>query len=600
MLTAKQWLQDQNLVPLLLAFLADEHPAATQTSAGDFIKAIITISANASQNEQSCIGPNNLTRQLVSEPCIEILVKDMLRGGNPLTVGVGIIIEVIRKNNSDYDPDGVGPDTVPSSSDPIYLGTLLRHFAQHVPDFMDLILSPNHVIIDGDSSKVVKREPLGVASGTKIEPLGFDRFKTCELMAELLHCSNMGLLNERGSEAYVKKRDAERDRLKAEGVLTSHRTPPSATVDMSEDGSGAFNGQTSPGLGESPEEIRKLEVTNNVDDDGFEDVGTSAELADDMKDELADDAIYGLRPKSGEFKHNPQLSRPRIDLDEDFVDEPLTSPRLKALDDKEQELLDDLGAPGLIEQPASPTEGLTTNINDISLTDEKPPPYDETHLEDVTPSSQDRPPKKGVTPPLPQRKKSTDNAPSRIISPHPDDKPPPLFATRSDQTSFADTERPKADSTVSESQDTIDTTLAEEGDSNRSLLMAGNEAEQDFLPHIDEDDDGQPLVGDFLKMMFVEHHVVPTILVSEIDWFCPLESLLLTHLTCRTSSFVFPGTIFSTTSFTMSSSKFSMAAWIEDTILILRSTCSRTDAFPSAWLKVSNEAMKHRPKIICA
>ena len=139
----------------------------------------------------------------------------MLRGGNPLTVGVGIIIEVIRKNNSDYDPDAAGSEIAPSSSDPIYLGTLLRHFAKHVPDFMGLILSPNHVINDGEKPKTVKRESLAVASGTKIEPLGFDRFKTCELMAELLHCSNMGLLNEQGSEAYIQKRDAERERLKA-------------------------------------------------------------------------------------------------------------------------------------------------------------------------------------------------------------------------------------------------------------------------------------------------------------------------------------------------------------------------------------------------
>ena len=510
----EQWLQSQNLVPLLLVFLSDEHPAATQTSAGDFIKAIITISANASQNEQSCIGPNNLTRQLVSEPCIEILVKDMLRGGNPLTVGVGIIIEVIRKNNSDYDPDGVGPDTVPSSSDPIYLGTLLRHFAKHVPDFMDLILSPNHVIIDGETSKTVKREPLSVASGTKIEPLGFDRFKTCELMAELLHCSNMGLLNERGSEAFVKKRDVERDRLKAEGALMSHRPPPSAITDMSEDGSGVFNGRTSPGLGESPEEIRKLEVTNNVDDDGFEDVGSSAELADDMKDEFEDDTIYGLRPESGEMKTKPRQARPRLDLDEDFVDEPLTSPRVEALDEKEQELLEDSDAPASTGQPGSPSEGLTSDIGDISLTNQKPPPYDEALSSKAPSSSQEPPPEKGVAPPLPQRKKSIDEAPPRVISPHPNDRPAPLFASRSEQTSSGEPDRPNIDNDVSESQETIDTTLAEEGDSNRSLVMAGNESEQDYLPQIDEDVDGQPLVGDFLKMMFVEHHVVPTILVS--------------------------------------------------------------------------------------
>lgn len=601
LLTIKQWLQSQNLIPLLLAFLSDEYPAATQTSAGDFIKAIITISANASQNEQSCIGPNNLTRQLVSGPCIEILVQDMLRGGNPLTVGVGIIIEVIRKNNSDYDPDGVGPDTVPSSSDPIYLGTLLRQFAKHVPDFMDLILSPNHVVIDGDTSKTVKRESLGVASGNKIEPLGFDRFKTCELMAELLHCSNMGLLNERGSEAYVKNRDAERDRLKAEGALTSHRPPPSAVTDISEDGSGIFNGRNSPGLGESPEEIRKLEVTNNVEDDGFEDVGTSAELADDMKDEFEDDTVFSLRPKSGEIKTAPQHARPRLDLDEDFVEEPLTSPRLEALDEKEQELLEDLGAPDLIEQPVSPTEAFRSDIDEIKITNEKPPSYDETASTSISPSSQHPPPDKSVAPPLPQRKKSIDTAPSRVISPPSDDKPAPLFANRSDQPPSGDTDRLKTDSIGSESQNTIDTTVAEEGDSNRSLLMTGNNPEQDFLPQIDEDVDGQPLVGDFLKMMFVEHHVVPTILVSFLIGLVPLylpsDPCIFAY---RTSSSASPGTTFSTTSFTMSFNKFSTVAWIVVIIPTSPLTFSKLDAFPSVSWKAKNVATRRKPRITCA
>lgn len=123
----------------------------------------------------------------------------MLHGGNPLTVGVGIVIEVIRKNNSDYDPEnGHNPEAPPTNHDPIYLGTLLRMFAKHVPDFMELILSSKHTVTDGEKTKVTERGKLSSAWGTEIEPLGFDRFKTCELMAELLHCSNMGLLNERG------------------------------------------------------------------------------------------------------------------------------------------------------------------------------------------------------------------------------------------------------------------------------------------------------------------------------------------------------------------------------------------------------------------
>ena len=100
----------------------------------------------------------------------------MLCGGNPLTVGVGIIIEVIRKNNSDYDLENqIGP--VPKNSDPIYLGTLLRQFANHIPQFMGLINNSNQVITQRDGSTTTKKRELKTAFGEKIEPLGFRSFQ---------------------------------------------------------------------------------------------------------------------------------------------------------------------------------------------------------------------------------------------------------------------------------------------------------------------------------------------------------------------------------------------------------------------------------------
>ncbi|KAL8823919.1 MAG: hypothetical protein Q9191_005439 [Dirinaria sp. TL-2023a] len=532
------WLQSQDLIPLLLGYLSEQYPPATQTSAGDFIKAIITISANASQNEQSCIGPNNLTRQLVSESCVQTLINEMLRGGNPLTVGVGTIIEVIRKNNSDYDPDvSAGPDTPPTSSDPIYLGTLLRHFARNIPKFMELILSPTHTVPNGDRTMTIKRKELSVAFGSRIEPLGFDRFKTCELMAELLHCSNMGLLNERGSEAYIKERDAERERLKAEGALAASRPPPSAVTDFSEGAEDFTNGNSTTGLGSgSPEEIRNLEIANNAEDDGFEDVGTSAELAEDIKDDFEGRSRFELDSKPAPISSVPKQAKPRLDLDEDFVDEPLTSPRLEALDEKEEELLEDLGAPGALEEeteqptkpesgPQSPTSSLASQVKDLNIDTESKrvehegsepvkPQSTETHTEE--PRQHNASP---IAPPLPRRNpipETSITAPeeSQPLSPHADDKPAPLFASRPGKTAQKDQEqssRPSTEPAADNSQETIDTTLGEEGDSNRSALISASE--QGYIPHIEEDVDGQPIVGDYLKMMFVEHKVVPTILV---------------------------------------------------------------------------------------
>ncbi len=202
----------------------------------------------------------------------------MLRGGNALTVGVGIVIEVIRKNNSDYDLEHqTGP--VPKPTDPIYLGTLLRQFALHIPDFMQLIKTA------GAASKELK-----VAFGGKVESLGFDRFKTCELMAELLHCSNMILLNQRGAEAEVRARDAERTKLKAEGKLAGYLDPMHDTGSMQDFGtsvdSSGFHHARAPSFGDGSADRNRLEVSNSTEED-FETV-TADNIDEDVKVDFED------------------------------------------------------------------------------------------------------------------------------------------------------------------------------------------------------------------------------------------------------------------------------------------------------------------------
>lgn len=66
-----------------------------------------------------------------------------------------------------------------------------------------------------DFNKILteKKIPLLQTSYGTIEPLGFERFKICELIAELLHCSNMTLLNEPSAYDIVRERDAERERI---------------------------------------------------------------------------------------------------------------------------------------------------------------------------------------------------------------------------------------------------------------------------------------------------------------------------------------------------------------------------------------------------
>ncbi|KAF2110542.1 extragenic suppressor of kinetochore protein 1 [Lophiotrema nucula] len=493
------WLQSQNLVPQLLSYLSPEHSSSTQTSAGDFLKAIITISANATTQDQSVIGPNELTRQLVSEPCIKILITDMLKGGNPLTVGVGIIIEVIRKNNSDYDLENqIGP--VPKNSDPIYLGTLLRQFAMHIPQFMELVHNPNQTFVKKDGSTGTRKRELKTAFGEKIEPLGFDRFKTCELMAELLHCSNMALLNERGSEAEVRRRDAERERLKAEGKLTSKTNVNTGDFSTSVDSHG-FHHARAPSS-ESPELVKKLEVQNNSEDD-FEKV-TASEAASEEAN-APEKEHTSERSSKCPGKTSPSEKTSDGDGDGEFVDEPL-SPTKEAASP----------APNTPAKPAddaeSPTSaGLSAKVGGLDLDNDTVMEENDDSQDAMRSESESESTDK---PSLltQQLSKTTDLEPPEGLSPHPDDKPAPLFAGRAKNP--ATTDEPKADSTrftagVAESEGS-EVTPIEDSSSSRSVLFGGIEGQ--YAPQYEVDIDGSPVVGDLLKIKFVENKVVPTIL----------------------------------------------------------------------------------------
>ena len=169
----------QNLVPKLIHLLDPMFDSSTQSAAGDFLKALVTISGNCPNEIASSIGPNELTRQLVSPDMMEQLMDIMLKGGTSLNNGVGIIIELIRKNNSDYDAIQTNYTTIkshpPTDRDPIYLGYLVKMFSERMPEF-------NKILTE-------KKIPLLRTSYGTIEPLGFERFKICELIAELLHLS---------------------------------------------------------------------------------------------------------------------------------------------------------------------------------------------------------------------------------------------------------------------------------------------------------------------------------------------------------------------------------------------------------------------------
>ena len=469
------WLQQHNIIPLLLGYISPEHDPATQTSAGDFLKAIITISANATTQDQSVIGPNELTRQLVSDSCIERLIANMLQGGNPLTVGVGIVIEVIRKNNSDYDLDNqAGPE--PKTSDPIYLGTLLRQFANHVPDFMKHIRSPRF-----------KKPDLEVAFGGKIEPLGFDRFKTCELMAELLHCSNMGLLNEKGGEDCMRKRDAERERLKLEGKLAT--TKSSNTLGMetgieeefgSSVDSHGFHHARKPSSDEDPGRIagdkHPLDLHNAMDEDGFEKVNAPPdELPDEVTfDELAERTEISNSSATETAEQGYNASNPPTEHGD--VPLPLSPNKM---------------GPLLSHNDTNPAADLQAaaagHDGSLSLSDD-----DDAVLTEL-----------GEEP-----KESDSDGPSELDkalqrAEHPEDRPAPLFAKKEPGVSDPDSDPDSPSSTKANIDASVETL-------QRDAEVLPNSGRPPYETEID----GSPVVGDFLKIQFVDHKVVPTILVS--------------------------------------------------------------------------------------
>lgn len=208
-----------------------------QTAATDFIKALITISSNTALAVvlETNIGPNQLTRELVSPKIMKTMIYDIIlyqppsntnTSGNKILTNkhginncVGIIIELIRKNNSDYDlncgnycslfqNDANDNGEInsymmfqwlrnfehnpPSQRDPLYLGEMLLLFSENLDKLTNIMKAET----DNLTSHVADSKTLG-----------FSKFKIAELIAELLHCSNMILLNSKKIRKVIQVRD---------------------------------------------------------------------------------------------------------------------------------------------------------------------------------------------------------------------------------------------------------------------------------------------------------------------------------------------------------------------------------------------------------
>ena len=228
---------------------------------------------------------------------------------------------------SDYDIEPVLSLTLeshpPTNRDPIYLGTMLRLFASRIGEFQRLLAKPKSV-------------PSSIATTFgRIEPLGFERFRICELYAELLHCSNMVLLNDPCGESVVLERDIERQRLRKEGRI--RRAPNVDVCDDPDLGNGRQWG-AQPEESEARYSKNEKETLNSNGNHGtpkLEDQNKVQNAGDPVSSHL--EIIKSCHDRSDHNVDIPNISESRTEV-QPAADAEATAPKEhKAIDDDQQQ-----------------------------------------------------------------------------------------------------------------------------------------------------------------------------------------------------------------------------------------------------------------------
>ena len=243
------WLAAEGLVPRIIALLSPDYPTSMHSIASELLKTIITLCAPSPFNphggnamEQQGQQPpgtrdNRLIRELVSEKSIGRMVKYMLDDvevSDRDWMGTGepsdpfiihplpsisstssslshiciIFVELIRRNNSDFsephlfhtlrnrlmnmriqdeneEDERIRMETAMGDLSEkmgiVHLGHLLTLLSERFARLHWFLLHP--------------RSQDQAASGSLAKPLTIERFRIVELYAELLHSSNMSILN---------------------------------------------------------------------------------------------------------------------------------------------------------------------------------------------------------------------------------------------------------------------------------------------------------------------------------------------------------------------------------------------------------------------
>ncbi|KIP08741.1 hypothetical protein PHLGIDRAFT_363378, partial [Phlebiopsis gigantea 11061_1 CR5-6] len=237
-----EWLSKENLMSRLLDFLAPVHSRDKHTVVAELIKGIISMAAPSpavglGEGPGAGIASNRFARELASPASVAKLVgyitTDYKPPGDSATTStmegeidtlpnqdsttssvvqsICIIIELIRQNNSDYFEPYLfhtlrnrliqvqqhlhmhtqdGRETLERAMTDmvnrmgvVHLGPVLEMMCDKLDELQKYLRTP--------------RSQNGAVLTTvgSLAPLTFERYRICELYAELLHCSNMSLLN---------------------------------------------------------------------------------------------------------------------------------------------------------------------------------------------------------------------------------------------------------------------------------------------------------------------------------------------------------------------------------------------------------------------
>ncbi|KAF9218360.1 SAPS-domain-containing protein [Gyrodon lividus] len=251
-----EWLSSEQLMGRLVGLLSPAYTSDLHTVVSELIKGIISMAApspGAGLTEGLQNGPasNRFARELAHRNSISTLVGYILydfQADQPLVKpssndtatddislsapelpndhsaassvvhSISIIIELIRKNNSDYFEPYLfhtlrnrliqvqqqlqGADNARETLEAamqemvdrmgvVNLGSLLDIMCERLHDFQRFLRQPRSL-----------QGPVQTTVGL-IKPLTFERYRICELYAELLHCSNMSLLNRSSEHDYL-------------------------------------------------------------------------------------------------------------------------------------------------------------------------------------------------------------------------------------------------------------------------------------------------------------------------------------------------------------------------------------------------------------